>query len=97
MIYRHRLWLTIALQPRGTGAVHTLYEVSRRPWTLAEYQRDDGAILNVDGTLSPVVHMWDRLPPRYWTNFTALAWGKEHARNVSARYERQAEHLRQNH
>ena len=53
--------LTIALQPRGTGAVNT---VGSYKMHVAEFMRrhvHQGLVRNADGTPSPLVHQYDRL------------------------------------
>jgi hypothetical protein len=63
--------ISIEMQPRGHGVVHTLYEVTQRPWTLADVLREDGVVTNFDRSVSAVVHMYDRLPTRYLRNLSA--------------------------
>ena len=52
--------LSIVYQPCGNGTVHTMY--TYRNFKHGIPISSTGVVLNDDGTASPIVHMWDRLP-----------------------------------
>ena len=64
---------------------HVLYDQAKRPHELpAAMQRTGGYVLNEDGQPAPLVHMWDRFPVRYWTNFSVYRRVEQHAKSVLA-------------
>ena len=72
----------IQLQPTGSagGSFGVLYRQALRHWELPQRMAASGGyVLNDDGARTPLVHMWDRFPTKYWKNFTALVDAEAHA------------------
>ena len=56
--------LNVLVQPKGEGVANNL-GVSRPRTLISEWLNDDGHLTNKDGSLSPIVHQYDRVT-RYW-------------------------------
>ena len=56
-----KLPVPVLVQPRGRGIVNTVGSITPRD-TIGEYLNDEGRVKNDDGSISAVVHQYDRFP-----------------------------------
>ena len=53
--------MPVLVQQRGRGIVNTVGSITPRD-TIGEYLNDEGRVKNDDGSISAVVHQYDRFP-----------------------------------
>lgn len=62
LVYRNKLQVPVLLQPRGRGVINTIGYVKD---CFENYVNSDGLVVNEDGSISPVVHQYDRFKLKF--------------------------------